>query len=150
MTVAAERIAPLLAHVRPSIARRIERGLVQAEREGMGIDLDPVLSLSPAQRIVREGFADVLAWLGQPVDPYADSRGPVFYEVQAPLLGAPRSLGSLCAVVNDAISDEFARYGLRPPSGLRAVITSGAMAAGGYDAALAYLLKWVDFERPED
>ena len=76
--------------------------------------------------------------------------GPVFYEAKAPLIGAPSSLGGLCALVNDTIRDHFETYGLRPPTGLRTAVTTGAMVAGGYDAALAYLMRWVAVETEDD
>lgn len=136
----------LLWHVRGDRRKEMVNYLLMAQDMGVGVQVKPTLTANQrqAKRIVREGMSDVLAWLGEPVIANDDDEFPVFYEVEAPLLGANSALGNLCSVVNDAITEELHRFGLRLPSGLRGGITTGAMMAGNFDQAVAYLLRWVN------
>lgn len=116
-------------------SRQSFRGVTFPAQSIEDLDFDLRLALAEAE---TEGVA---IDFGKP---------PFFYETKVTFVKHDASLGALCCSVGDAISAEFARYELRMPSRLRTIITASAMTSGDADAALAYLLRWVEIKTEGD
>ncbi len=126
-------------------ARRSEGRVKWAAPDGTPPGVERLLWHLPSDQMlrIRDQLTDAVHDHGLAVD--IDDE-PVFYETRVPLLGHDAALGALCATVWEHIRNEFDDCEAEPPANLHTAITIGAMTAGNYDQALAYLMSWVGIE----